>query len=213
MTTQPGFSRKDVEIIERESPYRGFFRLDRLRLRHRLFNGGWSRELTRELFVRTEAVAVLPWDPVRDEILLVEQFRVGALDFRPSPWCLELIAGIRDVAGESLEQLVRREAQEEAGIALGELVPLPSYMASPGGSNERLHLFFAEADLGNAGGVHGHPEEGEDIRVQTVTVAQVPALIESGQLDNAPCLIALHWLMLHHQRLLQRHERQIEHGG
>lgn len=212
MTKRLGFTRDDVEIITRESPYQGFFRLDRLRLRHRLFNGGWSRELTRELFVRTEAVAVLPWDPVRDEILLVEQFRVGALDFRGSPWCLELIAGIRDQPDESLEQLVRREAQEEAGITLGELTPLPGYLASPGGSNERLHLFFAEADLAAAGGVHGHPEEGEDIRVQTLPVAQVSALIEAGQLDNAPCLIALHWLLLHHQRLLARHARRQTQG-
>ena len=207
MTQPPSFSREDVEIIERESPYQGFFRLDRLRLRHRLFNGGWSRELTRELFVRTEAVAVLPWDPVRDEILLVEQFRVGALDFRDSPWCLELIAGIQDQASESLEDLVRREAEEEAGILLDQLTRLPSYLASPGGSNERLSLFFAATDLSGAGGVHGNPEEGEDIRVLRVPVADVPALIDSGRLDNAPCLVALHWLMLHHPRLLAQYAR------
>ncbi|AJD46891.1 ADP-ribose pyrophosphatase [Isoalcanivorax pacificus W11-5] len=207
MTQRPSFSRSDVDIIERESPYEGFFRLDRLRLRHRLFNGGWSRELTRELFVRTEAVAVLPWDPVRDEILLVEQFRVGALDFRDSPWCLELIAGIKDKDDESLEDLVRREAQEEAGISLGELIRLPGYLASPGGSNERLSLFFAVTDLSGAGGVHGQPDEGEDIRVLTVPMAEVPALIDAGQLDNAPCLVALHWLMLHHQRLRGQYAR------
>lgn len=207
MTQHPAFTRDDVDIIERKSPYQGFFRLDRLRLRHRLFNGGWSRELTRELFVRTEAVAVLPWDPLRDEILLVEQFRVGALDFRDSPWCLELIAGIRDKDDESLEELVRREAREEAGITLGELVALPSYLASPGGSNERLSLFFAVTDLSAAGGIHGQPDEGEDIRVLTVPVAEVPALIDAGQLDNAPCLVALHWLMLHHQRLRAQYAR------
>ena len=207
MTQRPAFTRDDVDIIERKSPYQGFFRLDRLRLRHRLFNGGWSRELTRELFVRTEAVAVLPWDPLRDEILLVEQFRVGAMDFRDSPWCLELIAGIRDKDDESLEELVRREAREEAGITLGELIALPSYLASPGGSNERLSLFFAVTDLSAAGGIHGQPDEGEDIRVLTVPVAEVPALIDAGQLDNAPCLVALHWLMLHHQRLRAQYAR------
>jgi len=152
-------------------------------------------------------VAVLPWDPLRDEILLVEQFRVGALDFRDSPWCLELIAGIRDKDDESLEELVRREAREEAGITLGELIALPSYLASPGGSNERLSLFFAVTDLSAAGGIHGQPDEGEDIRVLTVPVAEVPALIDAGQLDNAPCLVALHWLMLHHQRLRAQYAR------
>ncbi|MBZ2190287.1 NUDIX domain-containing protein [Alcanivorax sp. JB21] len=195
------FGPDDVQILERESPFRGFFRLDRLRLRHRLFAGGWSRELTRELFVRNEAAGVLPWDPVRDEVLLIEQFRAGALDYRDTPWCLEIIAGIADKAGESLADMICREAQEEAGITLTQLRPLPSYLVSPGGSNERMTLFFAMADLANAGGLHGAAEEGEDIRVHRVPMADIPALLETGVLDNAPCLIALQWLLLNHDAL------------
>lgn len=200
-----GFGPADVDILERESPWRGFFRMDRLRLRHRLFEGGWSRELTRELFVRQEAAGVLPWDPVRDEVLLIEQFRAGALDYRDSPWCLEVIAGIADQAGESLEDMVRREAQEEAGLTLETVIPLPSYLVSPGGSNERMSLFFAVADLSAAGGVHGNSEEGEDIRVHRVPLADIPALMQAGKLDNAPCLIALQWLQINHATLRKRH--------
>ena len=193
----PPFSRADTEILERESPYEGFFRLDRLRLRHRLYSGGWSEPLSRELFVRHQAMAVLPYDPVRHSLLMVEQFRIGALDWRDSPWCLELIAGIADVEGESLDELVRREAQEEAGVALGELVPICHYMPSPGGSDERLHLFFARADLGDAGGVHGNPDEGEDIRALVLDAGRIPELLESGRVDNAASQIALHWFQVH----------------
>ena len=203
--TEPPFSRGDMEVLERVTAFQGFFRLDRLRLRHRLYQGGWSAEQVRELFVRNPAVAVLPWDPRRDEVLFVEQFRVGALDYRDNPWCLELIAGIADREGESREELVRREAGEEAGIALEHLHPLPSYLASPGGSNERLHPFLAVTDLGDAGGIHGHPEEGEDIRVVKVPVANLQALLDAGTLDNAPALVAVQWLLLHQVELTRQY--------
>lgn len=191
----PQFSREDVEVVERDSPFRGFFRVDRLTLRHRLYAGGLSTPIHRELFVRQEAVAVLPYDPDRDMILMVEQFRVGALDWRDSPWCLELIAGIADKDGESLTDLVRRETEEEAGLRLEEVVPITTYMPSPGGSDERLHLFLARADLSRAGGVFGHPDEGEDILARVLPVDCIDALLASGRVDNAASQIALHWFM------------------
>lgn len=197
----PRFGADDWELLNRETPFSGFFRLDRITLRHRLYDGGWSAPLTRELFVRTRAVAVVPYDSRRREILLVEQFRVGAIERRVTPWCLELIAGICDRDGESLDQVARREAGEEAGLELGRMRPLYDYMASPGGSNERLQLFVAEADLENAGGIFGHPEENEDIRALTVAVHDLPAVLESGWVDNAPVLIALQWLLLHEDEL------------
>jgi len=194
---KPEFSADDVEIIQQDTPFEGFFRVDRLTLRHRLYRGGWSAPLKRELFMRRNAVAVLPYDPQRGEILLVEQFRVGALNWRDSPWCLEMIAGIADQEGETAEQLIRREALEEAGLTLGDLQQIAHYMPSPGGSNERLQIFVARADLSGAGGVFGHPHEGEDIRSQLVAVADISVLLESGRIDNAASIIALQWLLLH----------------
>ncbi|MDF1638827.1 NUDIX domain-containing protein, partial [Alcanivorax jadensis] len=155
----------------------------------------------RELFVRPQASAVLPYDPRRGEILLVEQFRVGALEWRQSPWCLELIAGIADKDGESAADLIRREAMEEAGITLGEMETIAAYMPSPGGTNERLQVFVGQADLADAGGIFGCPDEGEDIRALTVPVAEIPELLASGLVDNAASLIALQWLLLHRDRL------------
>jgi ADP-ribose pyrophosphatase len=151
--------------------------------------------------VRPPAAAVLPYDPVRGEILLVEQFRVGALEWRDTPWCLELIAGIADKDGESAADLIRREAVEEAGLTLGTMEPIAAYMPSPGGTNERLQVFVGHADLAGAGGIFGCPDEGEDIRAVTVSANDIPALLESGKVDNAASLIALQWLLLNRDRL------------
>ncbi len=198
---EPRFSQDDVEILERETPFQGFFRVDALTLRHRQYEGGWGKPVRRELFVRPRAAAVLPYDPLRGEILLVEQFRVGALEWRASPWCLELIAGLADKEGESAEDLIRREAVEEGGLTLGAMETVAQYMPSPGGTDERLHVFVGQADLEGAGGIFGCPEEGEDIRALTVPVEEIPALLESGLVDNAASLIALQWLLLHRAEL------------
>ncbi len=151
--------------------------------------------------LQKRAAAVLPYDPRRGEILLVEQFRVGALEWRHSPWCLELIAGIADKDGESAADLIRREAMEEAGITLGEMESIAAYMPSPGGTNERLQVFVGHADLEGAGGIFGCPDEGEDIRALVVPVSEIRDLLDSGLVDNAASLIALQWLLLHRDRL------------
>lgn len=190
------FGAQDWETLERTTVYRGFFRVDRLTLRHKLYQGGWGAPVVRELLMRQPAVAILPFDPHTRQIAMVEQFRVGATAKRTTPWCLELIAGIADVEGESVGELARREAQEEAGITLGELIPVTHYMPSPGGCDEQLHLFASECDLSAAGGIHGQPNEGENIRVVVLPMAQISALLASGRVDNAASIIALQWFLL-----------------
>ena len=132
-TFKPG--PQDIEIQEREQCFKGFYKVDRLRLRHRQFAGGMGPLLTRELFVRHDAVCVLPYDPQRDEVVLIEQFRVGAMDAGVNPWLMELVAGLID-KDEEPEEVARREAVEEAGLTLGALWPIAQYLPSPGGSNE-----------------------------------------------------------------------------
>lgn len=121
------FFKKDVEIIARETLYRGFFSLDLYRFRHRLFNGGMSGEVTREIFERGHAAVLLPFDPVRDEVVLVEQIRIAAYDTSESPWLLEMVAGMIE-AGETVEDVARREALEEAGLEVGRTKPILSYL-------------------------------------------------------------------------------------
>ncbi|MBJ7222447.1 MULTISPECIES: ADP-ribose diphosphatase [unclassified Brenneria] len=194
------FNQDDVEIIAREKLYNGFFSLVRYRFRHRLFNGEMSDEVSREIFERGHAVVLLPYDPVRDEVVLVEQIRIAAYDTSVSPWLLELVAGMIE-PGESLEQVARREAQEEAGLSVGRCRQIISYLASPGGTSERLAVMVGEVDTRTAAGIHGLAEENEDIRVHVVSREQSYQWVEEGIIDNAASVIALQWLALHHEKL------------
>ncbi|ATH79275.1 NUDIX domain-containing protein [Halomonas hydrothermalis] len=189
----PTLNRDDVELITRDTLYKGFFRLEALELRHRLFEGGWSATMRREVHNRHDAVGVLLYDPERDALILVEQFRAGAIDDPHSPWKLELVAGLVD-KDETLENVARREALEEAGCQVGQLTRLHTYYPSPGACNERVTLFCGLVDSQGVGGVHGVEDENEDIRVHVVSFPAAWELLEQGRLDNAMCLIGMHWL-------------------
>lgn len=199
----PRFSTEDIKLVERERAFDGFFKLDRIKLKHRCFEGGWTDTLQRELFIRDDAVAVLPYDPVADSVLLIEQFRIGTLHDPRSPWSLEPIAGIVE-AGESVESVARREASEEAGLELGQLESICNYHVSPGGSQETIHLLCACIDSRNQGGFFGLAEEGEDIRALVVSREQAYQALVEGRINNAAAIIALQWLQLNHSRLQQQ---------
>lgn len=194
------FTKNDVEIIAREKLYRGFFSLDLYRFRHRLFNGEMSDEVRREIFERGHAAVLLPFDPVRDEVVLIEQIRIAAFDTSDTPWLLELVAGMIE-PGETVEEVARREAMEEAGLDVGRVKTFMSYLASPGGTSERLSLLVGEVDATTAQGIHGLADENEDIRVHVVSREQAYLWVEEGRIDNAASVIALQWLQLHHHAL------------
>lgn len=184
-----------VDIVKRENCFQGFYKLDRVHLRHELFAGGMSREISRELFVRHDAVCVLPYDPQRDEVVLIEQFRVGAIGKTTNPWLVELVAGLID-KDEQPEEVAHREAMEEAGLTLGALWPITQYLPSPGGTDEVVHLFVGRCDSEGVGGVHGLPEEGEDIRVHVWPLEDALQAVRDGRINNAASIIALQWLAL-----------------
>ena len=186
-----------VEIVKRENGYQGFYQLDRVFLRHELFAGGMSREISREVFVRHDAVCVLPYDPVRDEVVLIEQFRVGALGKIDNPWLIELVAGLIDKEGENdPEDIAHREGEEEAGLTFSALWPITRYFPSPGGSTEFVHVFLGRCDSSNAGGLHGLDEEAEDIRVTKWAYEDALQAVRDGRISNAASIIALQWLAL-----------------
>lgn len=189
----PHFKRDDVDLLKRETLHQGFFRLEALELRHQLFEGGWSEPMRREVHSRFDAVGVLLYDPARDLVVLIEQFRAGAVDDSVSPWKLELVAGLVE-DGESLEDVARREAWEEAGCKVAELTKLHTYYPSPGACNEQVTLFCGLVDCQGLGGIHGLDEEHEDIRVHVMPFANAWELLTLGRLDNAMCLIGLQWL-------------------
>jgi len=192
-----------VEIVERRTCYQGFFRMEHFRLRHRLYNGEMSPVMSRELFERGHAAAVLPYDPALDRIVLLEQFRIGALEERGGPWLLEIVAGMIET-GESAPEVIAREMQEEAGCSLLALEPICEYLVSPGGTSERISLYCGRVDASGVGGIHGLPEEGEDIRVSTVSYAEAMILLREGRINSASPIIALQWLELNRDRIRQK---------
>ena len=146
------------------------------------------------------AVVLLPYDPRLDELVMIEQFRVGALEVGPSPWQMEFVAGIAE-AGESMEAVARREAVEEAGLAVAEIVPVHRYQVSPGGNTEEIVVLCGHVDAAGAGGVHGVEHEHEDIRVHRVPFAAAQAALDGGELRNAAAIVGVQWLALHRDAL------------
>ncbi len=189
------------DLLANETLYRGFFSLQRYRLRFEHFDGSWSEPIEREIFERGHAVAVLPFDADRGEVVLIEQFRPGALDAPSGPWLSEIVAGMIE-PGEAAEDVARRESQEEAGLAIDQLYPLTRFWVSPGGSTESIYVFLARLDTGgiqrDADGVvegrFGLDDEHEDIRVRVVPIEQAVADVEAGRIVAAAPVIALLWL-------------------
>ncbi len=196
-------NRDDVELIEKQVAFRGYFQIDRLRLRFPLYEGGMSREVEREVLERGQVAAVLLVDPDRDCVVLIEQFRPGPYAAGEPPWLIEAVAGVIE-GGESAEELARREAREEANCEITDLFPIMRFFTSPGASTESVALFCGRVDSSDAGGVHGLAEEGEDIRVLVVSVDEALSLLREGRIVNAKTIIALQWLASNYDKVRKR---------
>ena len=191
---KPSLNRDDVQITQTDVCFQGFFRMSKLHVRHKLFEGGWCDTLQRERFDRGPAVGVLLYDQALDTVVLIEQFRIGALN-EDSPWIFEVVAGMVE-AGESPEEVAHRETLEEAGAELQELRHICDYLVSPGGTDEKLHIYLGLVDSRNIEGIHGLPEEGEDIKIHKVPSKVAFEALESGIINNGATVIALQWLEL-----------------
>ena len=200
------FSQEDMEIVAEKTLYKGFFTLKQIQFKHKLFAGGESEIVTRELLIKGAASAVIAYDPKADSVVLVEQVRIGAA-YHPepmrSPWLLELIAGMVE-KGEKPEEVALRESKEEAGITVKNLTHCLSVWDSPGGTVERLHLFVGKVDSSQAKGIHGLADENEDIRVHVVKREQAYQWMCEGKIDNGIAVIGLQWLQLNYAQLQKR---------
>lgn len=192
----PSDQKFNVKIVSSTPAYSGFLSIVKIRLRHRLFNGAMSAVITRELMERGQAVAVLLHDKQRDTVVMVEQFRIGALEDENSAWLLELVAGMIE-DGELPEQVARRESMEEAGCELRQLQLIGRYYVSPGGCSEQIHLYYAEIDSSGLDGlIAGVAGESEDIRVHVLPWADIATMLDAGKINNATALIGLQWLRI-----------------
>lgn len=185
----------DVRISAKTTPYANFFAVEEYDLTHRRFDGSEGAPINRAVFVSGDAVTVLPYDPKRDRVLVVEQFRAGPMARGDAqPWQLEPVAGRID-PGETPEQAAIREASEEAGLTLTKLLPVAGYYPSPGAKTEFLYSYIALTDLpDDAGIVSGIESEGEDIKGHVISFDRLMALVASGEAATSPLIISALWL-------------------
>ena len=206
-----GLDSSHFKIESEQTISDGFLKLKRFELRHQLFNGGTSELLVREALVRQSSVGVLLFDPSKNCIALVEQFRVGPALDQEDPWILEIVAGLSE-AGETIEQLAHREVFEESGYRVDELIPIGNIYVSPGGNNERIQLFCGLLDLDQQPNhnheVYGLKEEHEDIKVHLFSVNEAYSMICDGRIANAAAVIAIQWLQLNKLRFHENHYKQ-----
>lgn len=194
---QATYNSDEVKIQSREYLFRGFIQVEKVSLRHRLFNQTeYTPVIQRELIHRPEAAGVLIYDDGQQKFALIEQFRVGAMDDSDSAWQLEIIAGVLD-GDESPESCIRRESLEESGCEIDELQHLFSFYPSAGACSELFHLYSAQANLPEQGGIFGMPDEGENIQLHLIDYSEITNLFTNGRLRNAPVIMALQWLQQH----------------
>jgi ADP-ribose pyrophosphatase len=192
--------KKQFEILDREIVYPGFFHMEKYRLKHTLYAGGWSEEISRELFVRGNCVAVLLYDPRTDKLVLIEQFRAGAILNPDRAWLVEIVAGAIG-EGETAEEVAYRETMEEAGCVIEQIKVINEFYTTPGGSSERITMFCGKVDSAQIGGIHGLEHEHEDILVRAVSFDEAYQMLLNGEIESAIPIIAIQWLALNKQQL------------
>jgi ADP-ribose pyrophosphatase len=195
--------KETAELVRKETAFQGYFKVVRYFFRHSLHKGGTSGEISREVFERGQAGAALLYDPLRDEVVLIRQFRAGAYVAGRHPFVWELVAGVIE-DGETPEEMIRREVVEEAGLTVGELELIQNVMLTPGACSEACHVFVGRVDASKAGGVFGLESEGEDILVKVLPFAEAYAMVERREVDNSVGVIGLQWLALHREDLRKR---------
>jgi len=195
---------QDVRVIRHERLSNGHLKLEAYELEHRRFDGSWMGQIRREVVRRGSAVAVMLYDPQRDAVVLIEQFRIGAyLAKRSSPWLTEIVAGLVE-KGEDPADVARRETREEAGCEVLDLVKLYDYIVTPGCLDETVTIFCGRVDSSKAGGHHGLAAEGEDIRVMVRSFDEAWAELHANGLDNSIAVIGMLWLKINRDDLRRR---------
>ena len=188
-----------------KSLYKGFFGMDLYTVSYEGFDGTIVGPMSREIFERGDAAALVPYDPVRDEVILIEQFRPGAIRKDQNPWLLEVVAGIVDEKdGSNTLNTVLREVREEAGVECTDAVFATRFFTTPGGSTESIDLYIGKVDASKAGGVHGLASEHENIRVFAVPFPEIMKMLDNGDFCNAIVIVGIQYLALHKDEIRRK---------
>ena len=185
----------NFKVTNKKNLYDGFFKMNEISLKYKKYDGSWSNEIKRELFGGAQVSAVLPFDPIKKKIVLIQQFRPGTISKNTNNYLNEIVAGIID-PGESPEIAAKRECLEETGYKIKKLTPIQGYFPAPGSSESFYHLFLGEVDIKNGKKIMGLDNENEDILVESFKVNQVKKMMQEGKFINGLTLIAIQWFFL-----------------
>ena len=185
----------NFKVTNKKNLYDGFFKMNEVSLKYKKYDGSWSNEIKRELFGGAQVSAVLPYDPIKKEIVLIQQFRPGTISRNTNNYLKEIVAGIID-PGESPEIAAKRECLEETGYKIKKLTSIQGYYPAPGSSESFYHLFLGEVDSKNGRKIMGLDTENEDILVESYNINQVKKMMQNGELINGLSLIAIQWFFL-----------------
>ena len=194
---------ENIEVVKKTLLYKKFFRVDEYYFKYPHYNGKMSSVVSREVMNRGNAAGALLYDPDREEMVFVEQIRIGAFVAGENPWVLECVAGIIE-AEETPEEVVVREAEEEAGANVSALEPITTYFSSPGGLSEKIYLFCGRIDAAHVAKYAGLPSENEDIRVVVLSVEDVEKMLIEGKFNNALAIIAVQWFIINLEKLRKK---------
>lgn len=198
------FDPSDISQVSKKTAFQGFGTLYNYVVRHRKFDGDWTGEVKREVYDTGDAIVVLPYNPLTDHVVLIEQFRITGHHTKRSPWLIECIAG-RLEKNEVPTQTARREAQEEAGLNLLELIPINGMFMSPGVYAEYTTMFCGIIDTISDVEIHGLDEEHEDIRVLNIPFSGALNALDQGRIQTAPAQVCLNWLYRHRDQIRADH--------
>ena len=203
MKRQEPNMRKKVQILKKKLVYNGYFKIFHYQLRHTLYDGKWGNKIAREVFERGNAAAVILYDPKRDKLVLIEQFRIGAQAAKLNPWVIEIVAG-KIEKGESGKEVVKRESLEESGCKPSKLIHITDFQPSGGGASEIVSLFCGKVDSKNVGGIYGVKEEGEDIKVVVKSLSDALKMVDRRIIANSASIIGIQWLVLNKKKIRKK---------
>ena len=183
------------KIVSKKNLYDGFFKMSEIVLKYKKYDGTWTNSISRELFGGAQVSAVLPYDPLKKEIILIQQFRPGTISKNLDNYLIEIVAGIID-EGENPEDAAKRECFEETGCVIKKLIPIQGYFPAPGSSESFYHLFLGETETFSGTRIMGLENENEDIKVQSFKSSKVREIMQKGKILNGLTLIALQWFFL-----------------
>jgi ADP-ribose pyrophosphatase len=187
------------KIINKKNLYSGFFSLNKYEFIHEKHNGEWTSAVEREVFSGAHVSTLLPYDPIKKEIILIQQFRAGVLSRYDESYLLEIVAGIVDEC-ENPEQTAIRECFEETGCEVKKIFPIQSYFPAPGSSESYYHLYLGEIQAFDGERIKGLEKENEDILVKSFKIDEVRQMLKKKKITNGLTLIALQWFFLEHYK-------------